>query len=57
MKRAADDFRRGAHRQIADDEPFVYVPCLNKSRAHLKVLAAVLAPYVGEGSAGERAAR
>ena len=57
MKRAAEDFRRGAHRQIADDEPFVYVPCLNKSRAHLKVLAAVLAPYVGEGSAGERAAR
>lgn len=51
MKRAADDFRRGAHRQIADDEPFVYVPCLNKSRAHLKVLAAVLAPYVGDAEA------
>lgn len=32
---------------------FVYVPCLNKSKAHLKVLVSVLAPYVhdleGEG--------
>lgn len=25
---------------------FVYVPCLNKSRAHLRVLVSVLAPYV-----------
>lgn len=48
MKRSADDFRRGAHRQPGDDEPFVYVPCLNKSKAHLKVLASVLAPYVGD---------
>ena len=48
MKRAAEGFRRGAHRQIGEDEAFVYVPCLNKSRAHLKVLASVLAPYVGD---------
>ena len=48
MKRAADGFRRGIHRQPGEDEPFVYVPCLNKSRAHLKVLAHVLAPYVGD---------
>lgn len=48
MRRAAEGFRRGAHQEIADDEPFVYVPCLNKSRAHLKVLTHVLAPYVGE---------
>lgn len=48
MKRAADGFRRGTHRQPGEDEPFVYVPCLNKSRAHLKVLAHVLAPYVGD---------
>lgn len=48
MKRAAEDFRRGAHRQLEADEPFVYVPCLNKSRAHLKVLTHILAPYVGD---------
>lgn len=46
--RAADDFRRGSHCQRPDDEPFIYVPCLNRSRAHLKVLTAVLAPYVGD---------
>lgn len=51
MKHAAEDFRRGAHRQVADDEPFIYVPCLNKSRAHLKVLVHVLAPYVGDTEA------
>ena len=28
-------------------EPFVYVPCLNKSKAHLRVLVSVLSPYVG----------
>lgn len=43
-----DDFRRGAHRDRADDEAFIYVPCLNRSKAHLKVLTAVLAPYVGD---------
>lgn len=48
MRRSAEGFRRGAHREVADDEPFVYVPCLNKSRAHLKVLIRVLAPYVGD---------
>ena len=48
-QRAADDFRRGAHRQRSDDEAFIYVPCLNRSKAHLKVLTAVLAPYVGDG--------
>ena len=47
-QRAADDFRRGAHRQRSDDEAFIYVPCLNRSKAHLKVLTAVLAPYVGD---------
>lgn len=39
---------RGAHRQLGPDDDFVYVPCLNKSRAHLKVLVSVLSPYVGE---------
>lgn len=29
-----------------DADEFVYVPCLNKSRAHLRVLAHVLEPYV-----------
>ena len=48
MKRAAEDFRRGAHRQLEADEPFVYVPCLNRSRTHLKVLTHILAPYVGD---------
>ena len=48
-QRAADDFRRGAHRQRSDDEAFIYVPCLNRSKAHLKVFTAVLAPYVGDG--------
>ena len=47
-QRAADDFRRGAHRQRSDDEAFIYVPCLNRSRAHLKVLTHILAPYVGD---------
>lgn len=41
-------FRRGSHRRPTPEESFVYVPCLNKSKAHLKVLAAVLAPYVGD---------
>ena len=47
-ERAADDFRRGAHRQRSEDEAFIYVPCLNRSRAHLKVLTHILAPYVGD---------
>lgn len=47
-QRAADDFRRGAHRDRSDEEAFIYVPCLNRSKAHLKVLTAVLAPYVGD---------
>ena len=28
----AGDFRRGAHRQRSDDEAFIYVPCLNRSK-------------------------
>ena len=47
-QRAADDFRRGAHRDRSDEEAFIYVPCLNRSKAHLKVLTAALAPYVGD---------
>lgn len=47
-KRLADDFRQGAYSRPAAGESFVYVPCLNKSKAHLKVLTAVLAPYVGD---------
>ena len=47
-RRAVEDFHRGAHRQRSDEEAFVYVPCLNRSKAHLKVLTAVLAPYVGD---------
>ncbi|BAK44627.1 ferrochelatase [Eggerthella sp. YY7918] len=30
------------------EEDFVYVPCLDRSRAHLKVLFDILAPYVRE---------
>lgn len=45
-KRAAAAYR-GAHAP-SDDDPFVYVPCLNKSKAHLRVLTHVLAPYVGD---------
>ena len=41
-------FRRGSHRRPTPEESFIYVPCLNKSKAHLKVLTAVLAPYVGD---------
>ncbi len=37
-----------------DDDKLVYVPCLNKSKAHLKVLAHVLEPYVeGGGDQGD----
>ena len=36
---------RAAGRSAAPDR-FVYVPCLDRSRAHLRVLADVLAPYV-----------
>lgn len=35
-------------RPAGDD--FVYVPCLNKSRAHVRVLAHVLEPYVQGGA-------
>ncbi len=45
---ASGDFRRGMHRHTDGDDAFIYVPCLNKSRAHLKVLTHVLAPYVGD---------
>lgn len=43
--------RTGAHARInvfSDDDALVYVPCLNKSKAHVRVLAHVLAPYVGD---------
>lgn len=33
-----------------DDECFTYVPCLDRSRAHLKVLADVLRPHLKEES-------
>ena len=33
----------------ADDSRFVYVPCLNRSRAHVRALCDVLKPYLGEG--------
>ncbi|WP_165056272.1 MULTISPECIES: ferrochelatase [unclassified Adlercreutzia] len=36
-------------------EAFTYVPCLNKSKAHLRVLAHVLAPYVGDALDEDRA--
>ena len=32
-----------------DDSRFVYVPCLNQSRAHVRALCDVLKPYLGEG--------
>ena len=43
------DLADARRRQRSDDEAFIYVPCLNRSKAHLKVLTAVLAPYVGDG--------
>ena len=46
-KRVAEQYR-GIHGAPVGDEPFVYVPCLNKSKAHLKVLTHILAPYVGD---------
>lgn len=39
---------REAGHQVSS-EAFTYVPCLNKSKAHVKVLMSVLAPYVGSG--------
>ncbi len=44
-----DGSQRGitVDQSLADsDDEFVYVPCLNKSKAHLKVLEHVLAPYL-----------
>ena len=35
-----------------DEESFVYVPCLDRSRAHLRVLADVLRPHMEEVSHG-----
>lgn len=43
---AAADADAGA--PVMRDDAFTYVPCLNKSKAHLRVLAHVLAPYVGD---------
>ena len=34
--------------QWDDSDEFIYVPCLNRSKAHVKVLAHVLAPHVGD---------
>ena len=41
------DACRAADRD-ANDEDFVYVPCLDKSKAHLSVLKDVLTPYIEE---------
>ncbi len=39
---------------LADlNDEFVYVPCLNKSKAHLKVLEHVLEPYIENGYSNE----
>lgn len=32
--------------RVPSDQSFIYVPCLDRSRAHLKVLSDVLMPYV-----------
>lgn len=42
---------RRASRAVAPDG-FVYVPCLDKSRAHVRVLYDVLLPYVAGGGEG-----
>lgn len=44
----AENGSRGAHARAARDDDFIYVPCLNKSKAHVKVLVHLLAPYVGD---------
>lgn len=43
------DLRAAGH--PSDAARFVYVPCLGKSRAHVRVLADVLAPYLDGASA------
>lgn len=47
-QQAAEDYLRGNHARTQEPEDFVYVPCLNKSKAHIKVLTHLLAPYVGD---------
>ncbi|WP_165173510.1 ferrochelatase [Adlercreutzia sp. ZJ242] len=47
-KRAGAHTAPGASAAPAAHEAFTYVPCLNKSKAHVRVLAHVLAPYVGD---------
>ena len=42
-----DNLRAAGH--PVDDSRFVYVPCLNRSRAHVRALCDVLKPYLGEG--------
>ena len=38
----------GMHSLVADGDNFVYVSALGKTRAHLKVLSSILAPYLKE---------
>lgn len=47
-----DKAREAGHPRSEDD--FVYVPCLNSSKAHAKVLFDVVCPYVEEPSHGKR---
>lgn len=48
LQRAAEDYLRGSHVRREAEEDFVYVPCLNRSRAHVRVLTHLLAPFVGD---------
>lgn len=42
------DMSRDGESVTDDADAFIYVPCLNKSKAHVRVLTHVLAPYVGD---------
>ncbi|MDE8703155.1 ferrochelatase [Adlercreutzia equolifaciens] len=47
-QRAAEEYLRGSHARQETEDDFIYVPCLNRSRAHVRVLTHLLAPYVGD---------
>ena len=43
-----DQFKQAG--RTPGEESFTYVPCLDRSRAHLRVLSDVLRPHIEEGS-------
>lgn len=58
LRRRFGEYRCGKQQKISCDQgsvatDFVYVPALGRTRAHLKVLTSVLAPYMKEGYDGK----